>query len=594
MKYTRVSSNLDPVVSRISPWQYSTIVLAIVAVGSIVVVVLFATSVIKAEKDAVAANPPPPAGPTIAPSGQTTAPPGPAPVPPGPGPIPTSTVPATVTTQIPGLDNDWTVSHLTEIADANVFAIFWGGGSSTSLVNISTNKPVNPFLVQSVVNYTGTPARSTSRVDGFPTDIAMGSITEVASIVTDQLKLLPTLSSLFRYEGDGAGNVGCYFDNLDAVVINFITENDKANGKSVLLDALTYLVIPSLMLDNITKIWYAGTLTTSNTVVTITYSQCTLCTNVYTNLTIAATATTITFQIVIPVGVIPWIPVSITLSPDDSICYTGSYWGGKYVPQLDAMVDQSIAVGLAINKSIVTAVVYYTHQYSNSVESIIASTVNPYLVKTQLYNLIYEAIIAQRRFDTNSARVTLQLNPDTTMIFQTCSSTGCPQKWRDNLSVETPMLPIMANAGFRASFQIALARLVKRGEITIDRSNAVLQKYDDAGILILPANCGRTVPGLPELVLTHSFIIRTFAPNVTFGYGMNIYDSQNWRLPSVINGQPAPFDSIAPPAFPWQTSSFNWIHLVQRLPVNVSAQDVQTHIMIQANKVRYIYIYIYI
>ena len=110
---------------------------------------------------------------------------------------------------------NWQQSHLSDIQQANVFAIYWGGGSTTAPVHISSNPPVNPWLNAQIKNYEQKPTSvlSSAKVKGFPSYIAMASVTETdaSGAATQQLDQLG-LDASFHYEGNGAGNRGAFFD----------------------------------------------------------------------------------------------------------------------------------------------------------------------------------------------------------------------------------------------------------------------------------------------------------------------------------------------------------------------------------------------
>jgi hypothetical protein len=120
----------------------------------------------------------------------------------------------------PGGNYDWHQSHLTTLQDANIFAVLWGGGSTTAPVKISTNPPINPWLNAQIAAYENSPAslNSNATVQGMPSYIAMGTVTEVDNTpsnpgsVTQQLEA-QHLDLSFHYEGNGAGNRGCFFDD---------------------------------------------------------------------------------------------------------------------------------------------------------------------------------------------------------------------------------------------------------------------------------------------------------------------------------------------------------------------------------------------
>lgn len=118
----------------------------------------------------------------------------------------------------PGSNYDWTVDHLQVLKDANIFGVWWGGGSTTAPVHIGSNPPVNPFLNSSVATYEATPLAigPHAAVKNFPSYIAMGTVSEYTTDSTDQMKA-QLLDMDNHYEGNGDGNAGCAWDNSPGV-----------------------------------------------------------------------------------------------------------------------------------------------------------------------------------------------------------------------------------------------------------------------------------------------------------------------------------------------------------------------------------------
>lgn len=113
-----------------------------------------------------------------------------------------------------GHQYDWHQSHLDDIKNANIFAIYWGGGSTTAPVHIGTNPPINPWLNSALSSYeSGTPTAigPNATVQEFPAYIAMGTVTESTTDSENQLKN-QKLDASFHYEGNGAGDRGCFWD----------------------------------------------------------------------------------------------------------------------------------------------------------------------------------------------------------------------------------------------------------------------------------------------------------------------------------------------------------------------------------------------
>lgn len=117
----------------------------------------------------------------------------------------------------PGANYDWHAPHLTTLKDANFAAVYWGGGSTTAPVQISTNPPINPWLDSQVAAYEEdtVPVGSNAHIKHFPSYIAMGTITETdgEGSATAQLKT-QKLDLAFHYEGLGKPS-NCFFDDID-------------------------------------------------------------------------------------------------------------------------------------------------------------------------------------------------------------------------------------------------------------------------------------------------------------------------------------------------------------------------------------------
>lgn len=113
----------------------------------------------------------------------------------------------------PGTNWDWTADHLTTIKNANIHAIYWGGGSTTAPVTFG-NPAVNAFLNSLIATYESAPTTllSTAHVQNFPTYISMGTVAVQTTSVDNQLKT-QELDVTNKYEGNGDGNAGCAWDN---------------------------------------------------------------------------------------------------------------------------------------------------------------------------------------------------------------------------------------------------------------------------------------------------------------------------------------------------------------------------------------------
>ncbi len=114
----------------------------------------------------------------------------------------------------PGTNYDWSFGRLaTILKNANIAAVYWGGGSTTAPVTFG-NPAINDFLNASIATYESatTPVLSTAHIQNFPSYIAMGTVATQTSDVNTQLEA-QHLDITNKYEGNGDGNAGCAWDN---------------------------------------------------------------------------------------------------------------------------------------------------------------------------------------------------------------------------------------------------------------------------------------------------------------------------------------------------------------------------------------------
>jgi hypothetical protein len=338
----------------------------------------------------------------------------------------------------PGTSYDWHVSHLSDTVTANMFAVWLGGGSTTSVIRISSNPPPDAPLVADVNAYELSPVaiQTSAYVKEFPHTLSIGSIGEDTSDVTNQLKTIK-LQTAFHYEGNGSGDRGCFWDQVGC--------------------------------------------------------------------------------------------------------------GNAYTPQVDALAAQEAAVKTATDNQMVNGTAFYTIDYSDGASAILLDTENDVNLTAHQYNLMYEAQRMEYQYGQGNPMVLL-MNPDATEPFQNCGVYNCATAWKPGIFQSGGHVVSIPN--LQADTDAAIDRMVTKGYLT--SGQAVTMKADlvSSGILIPPVSSGRTVPGLPEIVLTNSWEIKYLAPHIAFGYGNNEYDSANTLLAPA--GQPA-----------WETASFDWLHKIQ-------------------------------
>lgn len=246
----------------------------------------------------------------------------------------------------------------------------------------------------------------------------------------------------------------------------------------------------------------------------------------------------------------------------------GAFWDGPggYTPQVDDLATQEKAVFTASGNQMTNGVAFYTIDYSDGFTAIIADTENDTNVTAHQYNLMYEAQRMEYQYGQGNPMVLL-LNPDATEIFQNCGVYNCPTAWKPGIFQSGGH--VIAIPNLQADTNAAIDRMVTKGYLTSGQATAMKNDLTTSGILTPPVASGRTVPGIPELVLTNSWIIKYLATDVPFGLGNNEYDSANPLLAPA--GQPA-----------YETASFDWLHKIQHS--GLSPEQVQTGIQFEAQK----------
>ena len=339
-------------------------------------------------------------------------------------------------------DYDWHQNHLTTLQDANVFAVLWGGGNTTSVLQLSTDSKIaNPWLVEKVKKYEQTPVNlgTKAKVQDMPNYIAMGTITvaDDAGYATNQLNS-QKLDISFHYEGNGAGDRGHFADEP----------------------------------------------------------------------------------------------------------YSGNNY--SYIPEVHRMAEQARAVTTTTGHQLIAAEVFYTIDFSDGAWAISQDTEVDDNLTRHIYNLMIESQLMQKEYD-NGQPMILFLNPDSVWSFQGCSLNYCPSAWKKGLALPVATT-LVAAPNLITDFDVAIDRMVANEHLTQEQAN--IYKINIQTAIPLPSSNLRDTYGLPEIVQTYNFIVKSFAPNVPFGWGLNAYDNANPQMNP--KGQYAS----------WETSAISWIHKV--------------------------------
>jgi len=361
----------------------------------------------------------------------------------------------------PGANYPWTDSHVASTANSCMFAVYLGGGSTTSILQISSNPIPDEPLKEMVAAYQLAPVTlaPNCRVKNFPTYMAIGSIgqppNQTPDPVTTQLIALK-IDSSFHYEGNGSGDRGCFWDDTN-------------------------------------------------------------CPN-------------------------------------------------HYTPQVDALATQEAQVKTATGKALVNGTAFYTIDYSDGAYAILQDTENDTNLTAHLYNLMYEAYRMEHQFSQGNPMVIL-LNADATEPFQNCSVFNCATAWKPGIFQSGGH--VVSSPNLQTDVFAAIDRMVAQGYLTSGNATAMKADFTTNAIATPPVASGRTVPGLPEIVLSNSWIIKYLGPNVAFGYGNNEYDSANELLP------PSGTQTC-------ETASFEWLHCIQHL--GYSPSQLQSAVQFEAQK----------
>jgi hypothetical protein len=350
---------------------------------------------------------------------------------------------------------DWQQSHLTTLKQANVFAVLWGGGDTTAPVNIGSNPMINPWLNAQIATYETDPVSvlSSAQVEDMPSYIAMGTVTQPTLQVTQQLDT-QKLDMTFSYEGDGAGNPGCYVGDLT--------------------------------------------------------------------------------------------------------CYTGGYLNPtppNPIPSIDnlkvnGLASQASTVSAAASHTLHGGVVFYTINASDGANTIDRDTLNDNYLTPHIYNLMIEAQLMQTQAQAGNHMIFF-LNPDSGWAFQNCiqvpnTTVDCKVPWKAGLSTITP---ILQNPNLLNDFNAAVDKMVTNGYLNSGTANTY--KTDMSSVISAPYY-------LSQIDLMYNWIVKTMAPDVPFGWGMNVYDN-NYPVLNPVEGCVSSDDTNY---LNWQTGSVSWIHKV--------------------------------
>jgi hypothetical protein len=521
----------------------------------------------------------------------------------------------------PGTNYDWNVDHLTSLKNANVFLVSWGGGHTTAPVKTSTNPDPNPKLISDIATYEGSPTTILpgAAVQGFPGYIAMGTISEPSTPVTDQLKE-QNLDFTNKYEAPfGNSPGGCYYQQQNANGASGGQQRDywyNANqtaglqplnwtttpSPSNLIPAGTYVVAGDLytvnqslsLWDKVKKLFgatvnagfiqYVGKIGTpiqvDATHVTIPETYIALPLNTSIGRPNLANNQTVTFSVDTHVSTNVTFgaqsPVSGTslINLAENMCGSYFYTTGGYTPVVNDVAAQAAAVKAHTSHNLVGGIVFYTVPFSVSNDQIIDSLLNDYNVQSNLYNLATEALLMQAQYTNNNINMALLLNPDTTNIFQNCAQWYCAIQWKKGLSQDTTgILVQIPNLG--ADLNAVVDRLVAYGQLSSGAATTLKALIISSNVLAIPSGSGLTAPGMQNFFAASNLLVRHLAPNVPFGYGFNIYDNANPMMN--VGACPAGTSNCS-----YQTASITWIHKVNHS--GYSSLTVEQAVQMEANK----------
>lgn len=523
----------------------------------------------------------------------------------------------------PGSNYNWNVDHLTALKNANIFSIFWGGGHTTAPIQVSTGPAPNPLLVSDIAAYESSPTTilSSAAVQGFPNYIAMGTVSEPTTTVTDQLKL-QHLDITNKYEAPFGNGAGCYYQQQNASGASGGNQKDywynanQASGTNPLnwtttpsptnlIPAGTYVIagdqytysIPGNFFTNTVDavkhlfgikttagfIQYIGVIGTpvqvDSTHVTIPETYIALPKNTSQGRPNLANNKTVTFSVPtyvstnVTFGANPPVSGTSLINLAENMCGSYFYTSGGYTPIVNDIAAQALAVKTATGHNIVAGDVFYTVRGSTSNDGIIDDFVNDYNIQSALYNLATEALLMESQYTTNGVNMVLLLNPDSTNIFQNCAQWYCAISWQKGLTQDTTTTLIeIPNLG--QDLNAIVDRLVAYGQLSSGQGTTLKNLFVSSNILAIPSGSGLTAPGMQNFYLAENLLIKQLGPHVPFGYGNNAYDNAN---PLMAVGTPPVAGA------PWETASITWLHKVNHL--GYSPTVVSEAIQFEANKI---------
>ena len=465
----------------------------------------------------------------------------------------------------PGSNFDWQTERMsTVIKEANVALAIIGGGSTTAPVQISTNPPINPFLNSAIASYVASPVdiQATAEIQNFPSYIGIGTVTEVGSTVTTQLEG-QLLDATNRYEGNGDGNAGCFFDNDEGVHVAMTpgagsVGTISAGNKVIIADPYSYIADGKVY-------YYDGTITSivstgsNEYAINVTYNQVPQHPNPDLSLVkkfnFPATST-MTYNATMPNYELtpPGTETKINFS-SENLCNSFWYSWGGYTPQAPAIAAQAQTVRSVNSHNLMAGVVLYTTRNSDSTDNIIDDLTNDFSLTAYLYNAMVEACLLQKEKTDNNVDTILLLNPDSTQVYQACTQYYCPIVWKSGIT-QDPKATIIQMPNLLADVNSAIDRLIEKEFITSGTGVTLKALIVSSNILTPPAGSGRAVAGMPEYYLLQNLLVKQLAPEVPFGWGQNIYDNTN---PLMNVGTPPVAGA------PWRTGSFDWLHKINSL-----------------------------
>lgn len=497
----------------------------------------------------------------------------------------------------PGSDYNWHASHIPNLVLGNFAAIYWGGGSTTSVVQLSSNPPPNLYLASTITDYENSPAtvKPTAVIKHFPSYLAMGTVSEVTQDVTNQLAQLK-MDGGNHYMGNGDANAGCYAEQQNANGASGGSQSDYFYRAAVpggtsffywepgndVIPAGTYVVTGDQFVPTGSTQQYTGeilgvdfddpthAIIREGFVATPSNSNPDLANTKTVTFTAPTTvATVVTFpEGVVPPGATPTSTINIASNMCGSMYYS---WGGFHaVNEVDDSTTQAKAIKLGSSHNFMSGEVLYTTRFSDGESEVLDDISNPYSVSTAFYNLMLVAHEMQSQYTAQNIPQVLFLNPDSTGLFQGCGQYYCPLEWKPKITNDANTI-LLANNQMQQSIFTALDRMQSKGYLTPTQVTNLKTDFTTNGILT-PRD-GRTVPGIPEYMLAVNWVMHNLGPDVAFGNGNNVYDSSNPLVTPTYPGGAAPS---------YATASIDWVHAVNHS--GLTPTDVNSAILLQSQR----------